>query len=94
MERQENAWWVPPVQGRSDTLWQLVFTGALTRVKQILLLILVKLSTAGYYPFWTAPVLLENKRVGELTVSISNYKMHLQTLFYNATVAYLAAGLV
>lgn len=29
----------------------------------------------------------------ELTVSISNDKMHLQTLFNNATVAYLAAGL-
>lgn len=57
-------------------------------------LILVKLSTVGYYPFWTEDVLLENKCVGELTVSISNYKMHLQTLFYNATVAYLAAGLV
>lgn len=91
MKRQEYAW--RPVQGRSDTLWQLVLPGALTRVKLILLLILVKLSTVGYYPFWTADVLLENKCVGECTVSISNFKMHLQILFYNATVACLVAGL-
>lgn len=53
------------MQGRSDTLWQMVLTGAVTRVKLILLLILVKLSTVGYYPFWTEDVLLENKCVGE-----------------------------
>lgn len=44
------------MQGRSDTLWQMILTGAVMRVKLILLLILVKLSTVGYYPVWTVDV--------------------------------------